>query len=1131
MKYLKHILTVALTVLLMAPTFSQDRRTLETKVADILAQFPAQNNEHTDRLVSEIAQLGPDGIARFCNLIVTPGTGDDTQARYALNSLAQFAGAPGQENIRGMVENALLTALAKASDKEVKAFFIGRLAYCGQSATISALETYLNSPDLFSPAVATLTTIGSEEAAQAIFRNLPKQPVAAQIEFIKDLGVLKYRPAEPYLISLASTAEPATLKQVYAALGQLGEKASEPVFRAAVQKAGYAPDATNTMVSYLDYLKNLADNGERSLSNSLCNDILKKCTHPAQLQFRSSALAIIRANQGTEAMPVLLKEFKNPDKTYRNAVLQVAGNGLTTDEVNQWIGLLKKTSPEIQGELLAFLANRPEEAVLEKAILPSLSSPDLSVRQEAIAALVMNQKAKSVPVLLEQLKKTQSDEELAALEKALLTACSTKECDILAGQINEQPNSGKVVILHVLAARRATRHYKLAKQLIASTDPNVSQANFSALKSLAEPEDIESLIALLKKTDRPDETEAVRQAIIALYTNDNAPSPTIILNEITSGDQKEKLIPVLPFLNDKSALKSVVSILKTGQPGEKESAFRALTNWTSVDALPALFDVFTNQAQPAFRKDALASYLKLALNNQNPDDQKLLWLEKIMPQCTSTEEQNRVIDAAGSVKTFLSLVFVAPYLDQDALSGTAAMAAMKIALPSPGEKNGLTGQIVRQTLEKVKAKITGPDSQYFKIDIQEYLDKMPDEPGYVPIFNGKDLSGWQGLVKNPIERAKMSPKELAKEQEKANLKMLENWSVKDGCIVFNGNGDNLCTRKNYKDFDMLVDWRISKEGDSGIYLRGSPQVQIWDTSRVDVGAQVGSGGLYNNQKNPSKPLVLADNAIGDWNTFRIRMVDQRVTVYLNGVLVVDNVIMENYWDRNIPIFSEGPIELQAHGTDLAFRNIYVREINPDNAALSDAEKAEGFVSLFNGRDLDNWIGNKTDYVVENGVLAIHPKEGSHGNLYTAKEYSNFIFRFEFLLTPGANNGLGIHAPLEGDAAYVGKELQILDNTAPIYADLQPYQYHGSVYGIIPAKREFLKPVGEWNYEEVIVKGDDIKITLNGEVIVNGNVKEATKNGTPDHKDHPGLERHTGHIGFLGHGSELKFRNIRIKELD
>ena len=166
-----------------------------------------------------------------------------------------------------------------------------------------------------------------------------------------------------------------------------------------------------------------------------------------------------------------------------------------------------------------------------------------------------------------------------------------------------------------------------------------------------------------------------------------------------------------------------------------------------------------------------------------------------------------------------------------------------------------------------------------------------------------------------------------------------------------------------------------------------------------------------------------------------------------------------------------------------------------------------------------------------GILLFNlPKGEGGGNLYTEKEYSDFIFRFEFQLTPGANNGLGIRAPLEGDAAYVGMELQILDNEAPIYADLKPYQYHGSVYGVIPAKRGFLKPVGEWNYEEVVVKGKNVKVILNGTVIVDGNIEEASKNGTMDHNEHPGLLRDKGHIGFLGHGSVLWFRNIRIKEL-
>jgi len=198
-------------------------------------------------------------------------------------------------------------------------------------------------------------------------------------------------------------------------------------------------------------------------------------------------------------------------------------------------------------------------------------------------------------------------------------------------------------------------------------------------------------------------------------------------------------------------------------------------------------------------------------------------------------------------------------------------------------------------------------------------------------------------------------------------------------------------------------------------------------------------------------------------------------------------------------------------------------------ASGGQDQEDGFVSLFNGKDLSGWTGENHSYGVEEGNIVIRPDKGG-GNLYTEKEYSDFIFRFEFKLSPGANNGLGIRAPLKGNAAYLGYELQIIDNTAPKYENLEPYQYHGSVYGIIPAKRGFLKPVGEWNSQEVWVKGDNIRITLNETVIVDGNLKEASANGTMDGKEHPGLMRTTGHIGFLGHGSLLWFRNIRIKEL-
>jgi hypothetical protein len=201
--------------------------------------------------------------------------------------------------------------------------------------------------------------------------------------------------------------------------------------------------------------------------------------------------------------------------------------------------------------------------------------------------------------------------------------------------------------------------------------------------------------------------------------------------------------------------------------------------------------------------------------------------------------------------------------------------------------------------------------------------------GFVSLFNGEDLTGWKGLVADPIKRAQMSAEDLAAAQRAADERMHAHWLVKDGVLEFDGHGDNLCTAKDYGDFELYADWKITPAADSGIYLRGTPQVQIWDTANEAAwkhGADQGSGGLWNNKQHARFPLVKADRPVGEWNTMYVKMVGDRVTVKLNGELVVDNVVMENYWAPGQPIAATGSIELQNHGNKLWFRNLFVREL-------------------------------------------------------------------------------------------------------------------------------------------------------------------------------------------------------------
>ena len=398
--------------------------------------------------------------------------------------------------------------------------------------------------------------------------------------------------------------------------------------------------------------------------------------------------------------------------------------------------------------------------------------------------------------------------------------------------------------------------------------------------------------------------------------------------------------------------------------------------------------------------------------------------------------------------------------------------------------------------------------------------------GFVALFDGESLNGWCGLVGNPIERAKMSAEDRATAQAAADAKAQAHWSVRDGVLVSDGHGPHLCTEKLYGDFELRLDWSIDAGADSGIYLRGSPQVQIWDPVNGIDQAKVGSGGLYNNQIHPSKPTVCADRPAGEWNRFRILMVGERVTVELNGQPVVDDVVMENYWDRARPIFAREQIELQTHGGEVRFRNVFLREIPAEEANAKFAGSEDGFESLFDGASLNGWQGAVDGYHAEGGRLIC--AKGHGGTLLTKEQFDDFVLRFEFKLDAGSNNGLAIRTPPEGNPAYAGMELQILDNTAEKYATLQPWQYHGSCYGVRAAHRGYQRPVGTWNYQEVRCEGSKIEVRLNGTRILDLDLAEV--DAPADGQPHPGMQRAGGHLGFMGHGDHVEFRNLRLRRL-
>ncbi len=408
--------------------------------------------------------------------------------------------------------------------------------------------------------------------------------------------------------------------------------------------------------------------------------------------------------------------------------------------------------------------------------------------------------------------------------------------------------------------------------------------------------------------------------------------------------------------------------------------------------------------------------------------------------------------------------------------------------------------------------------------------------GFEPLFNGVDLDGWHGMPHfDPRKLAAMSEEERAAKIAEWTADAKAHWSVENGELVNDGKGAYLTTDREFGDIELLIDYKTVPKADSGIYLRGTPQVQIWDSTeeggKWKIGADKGSGGLWNNSKGAAgkDPAVLADKPFGEWNRFRIRQVGARTSIWLNGEYVVDDAVMENYWDRKSPLFAKGPIQLQTHGGEIRWRNVYVREIPTEeaNEILEDVS-GDGFESVFNGKDLSGWIEAVDNYEVVDG--AIRCKAGKGGNLLTEKEYGDFVARLEFQLPPGGNNGLAIRCPKGGHPAYGAMcELQVLDSEHPKYAKLDDRQYHGSAYGMVAAKRGYLREAGEWNFQTVTVKGSTIKVELNGTVILDTDLSKVTEfmGGRP----HPGKDNTAGHFGFAGHNDPVSFRNVAIKSLD
>ena len=1104
-------LFIAILLLALVPfaAGAQDarQRTAETIVADALAQLPAQTPKAFDSLMQELAATGADGIRMMAGMLVPASEGKNAVVEYALGGVVSYVSAQGREALAREVRTGLADAVAASTDKPNQAFLLSLLQLCATAQEAPVFVKYAGDDYLADYAVRGLiSTPGTEATLLALIGESPA-PNALLAYAAAEKGLAA---AEPALLKWAAdpTADTPARQAVYNALAKCGTHASIATLAAAAKADGYAFTKNDATGAYVNLLARLAAAGEQKALSAA--KALQKPALPQNV--RAAGLEIVLAADAKKRTQTVLAALKDADRAYRCAALDYA-NAFADEAL--YAALVKKLpslSDAAQTDVVSWLGAR-HAASQSAAVVAAMSSPDDELALAAVRAAGKIGGQQALDALIAQLGGAHAKEASAAL-----AAFNGKPNAAFVAALDGDPAT-QANALKLVAKRRITTAADKVFALLGSGDKAVRTAAYDALAGVTTAGDFDRLCDLLDKAQGDDV-----KALQAGLRNALAPAAPdmqykLVAGRMAAAPQKARYYPLLAQAATDEA---IGALLKADDP---KAAFAALLTVKN----PVMIDVLYELAgkNPDWTDAAISRYTDFATASDNTPMRKYQLYRKGLEANPSAKTQNKLLKALSKTPVFPALVLAVKYMDAPATAETAALVVKTVAAKNPG----MGGQTVAAALKKalevyVELAKDDADAGYAVDEIKGLMAKLP-EAGFEPL--SLEPENRKAVVGNPETRKAMKPKALAKAQLEADAAMAQKWSLTDGILTAQANAPAIQFPKQYENFEMILDWKTP--GEAGIAVRAIPQIRLGGVS--------GTGMLADD-----KGVADADNRPGNWNTLYVKVVDDRITVFENDVKIVENAVMTNPDMPGEPVGICGCIELIAGAAPVEFRNVYVNEL-PSTPVfeLSAEEAAEGFEVLFDGRSLHKWTGNTTNYVPLNGTIDVTAQYGGSGNLYTKKEYSDFVLRFEFrFIREGVNNGIGIRTPMGVDAAFEGMEIQILDHDAPIYKDIKNYQQHGSVYGVIAAKRVKFPPLGDWNVEEIRAVGDRITVTVNGEVILDGNIREACQGhcvGDPgekgnhymiDHRNHPGLFNKSGHLGLLGHGAGIQFRNLRVLDL-
>ncbi|MBI3920704.1 MAG: DUF1080 domain-containing protein [Armatimonadetes bacterium] len=1060
-----YLTLITLAVLRMATPLKAQ----PSQVSDLVAKMPAESIATGQEFAGEIIKLGPGAVREIIKMIVPPGAGDDSKARFTLNGLANYVTRPGAKKERMMFSTVVVESLETSEDPQVKTFLINVLQLAGKEEAVNPLSKLLDDPELSEPAVQALVAIRTKRVVPALMKALPSAEGERLVSIVRALGELRAKAATKLLLPFASSDDPNLRRVALYALANIGDPIAVGVLAKAANTGSPYERAHATQL-YLNLARRLVESGKKARCASICRELIAIRFTPRENNVVCDALAVLVAALKDKALLDLLVAVDGEDQPVREAALKLTQSLPGKTMTAKLVARMKQSTPEVRAAIVNTLGRRRDPSALPD-LVRALKDPDKIVRLAAVEAVACFATPRALQALVAALETDQPEERKAAQE-ALLRIPGDSVLAAVGAALKEAAPTSLVALLQVLAARRASAYFDEVLAATENQEPSVRLAAIKALGNMADPATTPRLLDLfLKCSVDAEKSEAQAAVVNACRRVREVEERAVLVLAVmpqTTGTNRVLLLDALREIGGSKALAAVVADTKSTDGEIQEAAVRAMSEWDEVSAAAELLSIARTTQNPKHQVLALRGYIRVVgLPGNRTAEETVRMYGEALTTAKRPEEKKLILAGLSNARSIEALKLVAGRLDDQALAQDASAAAMKIVLPQKEKEEPLRGPEVVEALKKVVAIATNAE---VRNQASEYLNSMP-KPDEANLARGRSV---KTSVPQQGDHAPAS--------------------------VVDGNSNDLDSSWWGAAWPAWLQVDLEK----AVKIDSAHVFMYWDGSRyypytLDVSLDSQTWKTIVDMSQNTRPSTRR----GIPHTFE--PVEARY-VRLN--------ILKNSVNEAVHV-----VELKVYASGTA--------PSPEAVAARPKPDAEGFFPLFNSKDLTGWQGSTNGYVVENAVLVCIPDKG--GLLYTEEQYGDFILRFDFKLTTNANNGIGLRFT-EGNPAYSGMEIQVLDDSGDQYKTLQPYQYHGSIYGVVPCERGHQKPVGEWNSEEIIANGRHVTVVLNGVTIVDADLDKASTPETMDHQPHPGLKNEKGFIGFLGHGSRVEFRNVRMKEL-